>query len=152
MPTAPRSGPQFRFVVSLRLAPVVRNVPLRDGNIARLLAVPAVPAPVITPTVVSRPPSTWNTTTRSGHGAKPLLNQLIRRPVRIKVHLGGTKAREGEGKVGETVLLTVLFGSIGLIKHGKNIDVGPGTPLTAYVADDVTFNRTPNLGYTWAIL
>jgi hypothetical protein len=58
------------------------------------------------------------------------------------VHLGGTKAREGEGKVGETVLLTVLFGSIGLIKHGKNIDVGPGTPLTAYVADDVTFNNS----------
>jgi hypothetical protein len=36
-------------------------------------------------------------------------------------------------------MLTVLFGPIGLIKHGKNIDIAAGTPLTAYVADDVTF-------------
>ena len=40
-----------------------------------------------------------------------------------KVHLRGTKSREGDGKVGETVVLTVLFGPIGLIKHGKNIDI-----------------------------
>jgi hypothetical protein len=57
-----------------------------------------------------------------------------------KVHLRGTKSREGDGKVGATVALTVLFGPIGLIKHGKNIEIGAGSPLTAYVADDVTFN------------
>jgi hypothetical protein len=56
-----------------------------------------------------------------------------------KVHLRGTKAREGDGKVGETVVLTVLFGPIGLIKHGKNIQIAAGTPLTAYVADDTVF-------------
>jgi hypothetical protein len=55
-----------------------------------------------------------------------------------KVHLRGTKAREGDDKVGATVALTVLFGPIGLIKHGKNIDIKEGTPLTAYVADDIT--------------
>jgi hypothetical protein len=58
-----------------------------------------------------------------------------------KVHLRGTKAREGDGKVGTTVVLTVLFGPIGLIKHGKNIEIGAGSPLTAYVSDDVTFGR-----------
>jgi hypothetical protein len=35
------------------------------------------------------------------------------------------------------VALTVLFGPIGLIKHGKNVEVKAGTPLTAYVDDDV---------------
>jgi hypothetical protein len=54
-----------------------------------------------------------------------------------KVHLRGTKGREGDSKVGTAVALTVLFGPIGLIKHGKNVDVKQGTPLTAYVADDI---------------
>jgi len=55
-----------------------------------------------------------------------------------KVRLRGTKGREGDGKVGTAVVLTVLFGPIGLIKHGKNVDIPAGTPLTAYVADDVS--------------
>jgi hypothetical protein len=54
-----------------------------------------------------------------------------------KVHIRGTKGREGDGKVGEAVALTVLFGPVGLLKHGKNIDIAAGTPLTAYVTDDV---------------
>ena len=54
-----------------------------------------------------------------------------------KVKLRGTKAKEGEGKVGATVALTVLFGPIGLIKHGKNIEIKEGTPLMTYVADDI---------------
>jgi hypothetical protein len=56
-----------------------------------------------------------------------------------KIHLRGTKARQGDDKVGATVALTVLFGPIGLIKHGKNIEIKEGTPLTAYVADDISF-------------
>jgi hypothetical protein len=60
-----------------------------------------------------------------------------------KVHLRGTKSREGDSKVGSTVVLTVLFGPIGLIKHGKNIEINAGSPLTAYVSDDVIF---PNGG------
>jgi hypothetical protein len=35
------------------------------------------------------------------------------------------------------VALTVLFGSIGLIKHGKDVDIPPGTPLKAYVDQDI---------------
>lgn len=60
-----------------------------------------------------------------------------------KVKLRGTKGREGDSKVGTAVALTVLFGPIGLIKHGKNIDVKTGTPLKAYVADDVALTAAP---------
>lgn len=55
-----------------------------------------------------------------------------------KVHLRGTKAKEGESGTTGAVVLTVLFGPIGLIKHGKNIDIKEGSPLKAYVAEDVT--------------
>jgi hypothetical protein len=54
-----------------------------------------------------------------------------------RVHLRGTKGKEGESKTGTTVALTVLFGPIGLIKHGKNVDLPAGTPLTAYVDQDI---------------
>jgi hypothetical protein len=60
-----------------------------------------------------------------------------------KVRLRGTKGREGDSKVGTAVALTVLFGPIGLIKHGKNIDVKTGTPLKAYIADDVALTAAP---------
>jgi len=53
------------------------------------------------------------------------------------IRLRGTKGKEGEGKVGATVALTVLFGPIGLIKHGKNVEIAAGTPLTAYVDQDI---------------
>lgn len=55
-----------------------------------------------------------------------------------RLHLRGSKGKEGEGKVGATVALTVLFGPIGLIKHGKNVIIPQGTPLTAYVDQDYT--------------
>jgi hypothetical protein len=48
-----------------------------------------------------------------------------------RIRLRGTKGKEGEGKVGATVALVVLFGPIGLIKHGKNVELAQGTPLTA---------------------
>jgi len=53
-----------------------------------------------------------------------------------RVRLRGSKGKEGEGKVGTAVALTVLFGPIGLIKHGKNVEVKAGTPLTAFVDED----------------
>jgi hypothetical protein len=53
------------------------------------------------------------------------------------IHLRGTKGREGDSKTGATVALTVLFGPIGLIKHGKDVDIPPGTPLKAYVDQDI---------------
>lgn len=57
------------------------------------------------------------------------------------VRLRGTKGREGEGKVGTTVALTVIFGPIGLIKHGKNVEIPAGTPLTAYVDQDTWLSK-----------
>ena len=54
-----------------------------------------------------------------------------------KVHLRGTKGKEGESGTTSTVVLTVLFGPIGLIKHGKNIEIKEGTALKAFVSDDV---------------
>jgi hypothetical protein len=55
-----------------------------------------------------------------------------------RVKIRGSKGKEGEGKEGTAVALTVLFGPIGLIKHGKNVDVKEGTPLTAYLDQDYT--------------
>jgi hypothetical protein len=55
-----------------------------------------------------------------------------------RLHLRGAKGKEGEGKVGATVALTVIFGPIGLIKHGKNVVIPAGAPLTAYVDQDYT--------------
>jgi hypothetical protein len=43
-----------------------------------------------------------------------------------RLRLRGSKGKEGEGKVGATVALTVLFGPIGLIKHGKNVEIKQG--------------------------
>ena len=55
-----------------------------------------------------------------------------------RMRLRGTKGKEGEGKVGAAVALTVIFGPIGLIKHGKNVEIKQGTPLLAYVDQDFT--------------
>ncbi len=53
------------------------------------------------------------------------------------VRIRGSKGRQGDGKTGATVALTVLFGPIGLIKHGKNVEIPAGTPFTAYVDQDI---------------
>jgi hypothetical protein len=53
------------------------------------------------------------------------------------VRMRGTKGREGDSKTGATVALTVLFGPIGLIKHGKNVDIAAGTPFVAYVDQNI---------------
>jgi hypothetical protein len=60
-----------------------------------------------------------------------------------RVSLRGSKGREGDDKTGTAVALTVLFGPIGLIKHGKDIDIKQGTPLKAYVASDIALAPAP---------
>jgi len=62
-----------------------------------------------------------------------------------RMRLRGTKGKEGEGKVGAAVALTVLFGPIGLIKHGKNVEVKQGTPLLAYVDQDFAVHQANNV-------
>ncbi len=54
-----------------------------------------------------------------------------------RIRLRGSKGKEGEGKEGTAIVLTVLFGPIGLIKKGKNIEIKEGTPLNAYVGEDI---------------
>lgn len=63
------------------------------------------------------------------------LDHLLAGDSRVK--LRGSKGKQGEGKEGTTVALTVLFGPIGLIKHGKNVEIKEGTPLIAYVDQDI---------------
>src|SRR5271155_82883 len=60
-----------------------------------------------------------------------------------KIHLRGTKGKEGDNATTSTVVLTVLFGPIGLIKHGHDIDIKPGTALKVYVSDDVALPLAP---------
>lgn len=52
------------------------------------------------------------------------------------VRLRGTKGRQGKSKQGTAVALTVLFGPIGLIKHGRNVQFEEATPLVADVDQD----------------
>ncbi|AEU34380.1 PEGA domain-containing protein [Granulicella mallensis MP5ACTX8] len=54
-----------------------------------------------------------------------------------KIRLRGTKGKEGESGTTSAVVLTVLFGPIGLIKHGKNVEIKKGQALHAYIGDDV---------------
>jgi hypothetical protein len=54
-----------------------------------------------------------------------------------KIQLRGTKGKEGQSGTTGAVVLTVLFGPIGLIKHGKNVEIKKGQSLHAFVADDV---------------
>ena len=54
-----------------------------------------------------------------------------------KIKLRGTKGKEGESGTTSAVVLTVLFGPLGLIKHGKNVDIKKGQALHAYIGDDI---------------
>jgi hypothetical protein len=54
-----------------------------------------------------------------------------------RIRLRASKGKTGDAKVGTTVALTILFGPIGLLKRGHDIDIKPGTPITAYV-DETT--------------
>ncbi len=52
------------------------------------------------------------------------------------VRLRGTKGKQGKGKEGTAVALTVVFGPVGLIKHGRNAEFKEATPFVAYVDQD----------------
>jgi hypothetical protein len=63
------------------------------------------------------------------------LNYLKLGPTKIK--LRGSKGSEGEAKIGTTVVLTVLFGPLGLLKHGHDVTIEKGQKLKAYVDQDI---------------
>ena len=54
-----------------------------------------------------------------------------------KIKLRGTKGKEGQSGTTGAIVLTVLFGPIGLIKHGKNVEIKQGQSLHAFVGDDI---------------
>jgi hypothetical protein len=49
------------------------------------------------------------------------------------IRLRGAQGKQGKGREGTAVALTILFGPIGLIKHGRNAEFKAGTPVVAYV-------------------
>ncbi|MDB4909062.1 MAG: hypothetical protein JWO05_3846 [Gemmatimonadetes bacterium] len=49
-----------------------------------------------------------------------------------KVSVRASKARAGDNNTGATVALTVLFGPIGLLKHGNDAEIKSGTIMTLY--------------------
>lgn len=55
-----------------------------------------------------------------------------------RIRLRGSKGKEGEGKEGTAIALTVLFGPLGLLKRGKEVEVKEGTLLKAYVSEDIS--------------
>jgi hypothetical protein len=55
-----------------------------------------------------------------------------------KIKLRGSKGKEGESGQTSAIVLTVLFGPIGLIKHGHDIDIKKGTALKVYIGDDIS--------------
>lgn len=60
-----------------------------------------------------------------------------------RVRLRGNKGGEGKGAVGATVALTVLFGPLGLLKRGKEIEINAGQTMTVFADDDVTLKLAP---------
>lgn len=60
-----------------------------------------------------------------------MLDYLLFNDQRIRLRSVGT--REGNDKVGTAVTLTVLFGPLGLLKRGHDVDMNPGTVITAFV-------------------
>jgi hypothetical protein len=56
----------------------------------------------------------------------------------VKVKLRGSKGKEGESGQTSAIVLTVLFGPIGLIKHGHDIEIKKGSALKVYVGDDIS--------------
>lgn len=54
-----------------------------------------------------------------------------------RIPLRASRGQEGKGAIGATVALTVLFGPLGLLKRGKDIEVQKGQEMTAFVDQDV---------------
>lgn len=53
-----------------------------------------------------------------------------------RLRLRASKGGEGKGAMGATVALTVLFGPLGLLKRGHDIEIKPGQTITAYLDQD----------------
>lgn len=54
-----------------------------------------------------------------------------------RVKLRGAQGKNGDNKTGATVGLVLAFGVLGFMKHGKQAEAKEGTPVKAYVDEDV---------------
>jgi len=54
-----------------------------------------------------------------------------------RIKLRGAQGKAGDNKTGATVGLVVAFGIVGFMKHGKQAEVKEGTPMQAFVDEDV---------------
>jgi hypothetical protein len=54
-----------------------------------------------------------------------------------RVKLRGAQGKAGDNKTGATVGLVIAFGVLGFMKHGKQAEVKEGTPVKAFVDEDV---------------
>lgn len=55
-----------------------------------------------------------------------------------KIKLRGQKGAEGDARYGTTITLTVLFGPLGLIKHGKDVEIKVGQRMTVFTDADAS--------------
>jgi len=53
-----------------------------------------------------------------------------------KIKLRSSKGKEGDDKTGTTVALVVIFGPLGLLKHGKNAKIKPGTSIKVFTDEE----------------
>jgi hypothetical protein len=61
------------------------------------------------------------------------------------VKLRSSKGKSGDDKTGATIALVVLFGPVGLLKHGKQAEIKPGTEIKVYTdeAKQVKVSQQP---------
>ncbi len=62
-----------------------------------------------------------------------------------RIRLRATTGKEGKDKVGTAVVLTVLFGPLGLLKRGHDISIDTGSELTAYVDQSTLVNLSDDV-------
>ena len=55
-----------------------------------------------------------------------------------RVRLRASKSGKGSNKIAATAVLTYLFGPLGLLKRGKDVDIDQGTLIDAYVDRSIT--------------
>jgi hypothetical protein len=59
-----------------------------------------------------------------------------------KIPLRASKSSAGDSHMGATVALTVLFGPLGLLKHGNDVKYPAGTKVTVYTDQATTVKVT----------
>lgn len=53
-----------------------------------------------------------------------------------KVYLRANKSQDGKDAIGSTIALTILFGPLGLLKRGHDVDIRSGQEVVAFVDRD----------------